>query len=314
MGRLVREHRWLPDKEGNFQHPSEIKLEDLHESIEKESIEAQMVARNIGMKSDIDEEIVNKLPPEKRRYLELIEKYPPSILDDSEIFKQMEQILEAKAKRHKRENFVEVNNELSYEEELEKTFSRPQLRESKNDHVPPGVVPNAQRRLDRVREEINIDKANEPPVTERFKKVPTKKWEQKNFQARTFLKEQYGGKCQICNYSFNKRNGEPYFEGVYLVSRTMAKWTDRPGNILCLCANCCAKFTHGTVEAPDILAQIKDIPIDHLEENELFLKIVLCGKEESIRFTPRHMIDLRAIIQSENDKRKDKVEPILVKS
>jgi hypothetical protein len=53
-----------------------------------------------------------------------------------------------------------------------------------------------------------------------------------------------------------KRDGSPYFEGVYLVSHTNAAWIDRLGNVLCLCPTCTAKFLYGEVHAPDVLEQI----------------------------------------------------------
>ncbi len=301
MGRLVREHRWLPDKDGKFHHRFEIRLEDLHEKLEKNSLEAQMVARNIGLKTDIDEEVVNKLPSNVRRILEVFKPFG-HLLDEEEILEEMKSLLADKDKAYRKTVKEEPADSFSYQEEFRKAFSKRQIGSSR-EHIPPSELPNPERRIAGIKEEINISKTNEPLVIERFKRVPIKKWEQKNFEARTFLKEQYGGRCQICNYSFDKRDGEPYFEGVYLVSRTKARWIDRPGNILCLCANCCAKFTHGTVEAPDILDQIENIRIDHAEEDELSLKIILCGKEETIKFTKRHMLDLHAIIQSENQER-----------
>ena len=48
----------------------------------------------------------------------------------------------------------------------------------------------------------------------------------------------------------------PYFEALYLVARTKARWIDRPGNVLCLCATCCVKLQHGPVEAEDLMEQV----------------------------------------------------------
>lgn len=39
--------------------------------------------------------------------------------------------------------------------------------------------------------------------------------------------------------TFPKRDGQPYFEGIYLVSRTSARWLDQPANVLCLRDVCC---------------------------------------------------------------------------
>src|SRR5262249_36775090 len=81
-------------------------------------------------------------------------------------------------------------------------------------------------------------------------------WEAKDNATRILLEEQYQGHCQICGEWFPKRDGAPYFEGVYIVSYTRARWIDRPGNVLCLCATCCAKFQHGAVEAEQLVDQV----------------------------------------------------------
>ena len=129
--------------------------------------------------------------------------------------------------------------------------------------------------------------------------MPTRVWEAKNYEVRTFLKEQYGGKCQICNSTFSKRNSEPYFEGLYLVSHTHARWLDRPGNVLCLCANCCAKFEHGTVEAKNIEEQIKSWKCKAEGGIKMpSLKVRLCGEDMEIHFTEQHILDLQSLFNS----------------
>jgi predicted restriction endonuclease len=117
-------------------------------------------------------------------------------------------------------------------------------------------MPNLGRRRQKTREEIDAARGREPNVNERFSRVPRKIWEAKNSSVREFLKQQYQGRCQICQETFSQRDGQPYFEGVYLVSRTRARWVDRYGNVLCLCANCSAKFLHGELIATSLLQQI----------------------------------------------------------
>ncbi len=48
-------------------------------------------------------------------------------------------------------------------------------------------------------------------------------------------------------------------------------------NVLCLYANCCTKFEYGSVEADDILEQIKSV---------------------ELKFSERHIIDLQGILKS----------------
>jgi predicted restriction endonuclease len=195
----------------------------------------------------------------------------------------------------------EVQDEsLNYSEELEQTFNCPQIKKHEESHIFPDVIADPNRRREKVQEDIQNSKDIEPQRSERFKRVPTTKWEQKNCEARNFLKEWYDGKCQICNYSFTKRDGEPYFEGVYLVSRTRAAWIDRPGNVLCLCANCSTKFMYGAVEANNISEQINGFKCvkEGGTEKTAIIKLKLCSEDVKLIFTERHIVDLQEILKS----------------
>lgn len=125
-------------------------------------------------------------------------------------------------------------------------------------------------------------------------------WEERNPEVRAFLEGQYGGKCQICQAPpFLKRDGQPYLTGVSLVSRTKARWLDRPGNNLCLRATCCAQLLHGPVEAHNILDQIRTCqPSERDDETAYELQITLCDKPATIRFSERHMIDLQELLKA----------------
>ncbi len=73
---------------------------------------------------------------------------------------------------------------------------------------------------------------------------------------------------------------------------------NRSGNVLCVCANCCAKFQHGLVEAEDITKQIRAIRL--LREGgtgKPSLRIRLCDEDVLIRFTEAHMLDLQEIVR-----------------
>jgi hypothetical protein len=120
---------------------------------------------------------------------------------------------------------------------------------------------------------------------------------------RSFLLEEYHGQCQICGSSFLKRNGTPYFEGLYLVSRVDAQWVDRPGNVLCLCATCCAKFQHGMVITEDVVSQILQCKMKKEGgSGHPGIIVELCNEQVEIRFTERHMIDLQEMIRANGEK------------
>lgn len=60
---------------------------------------------------------------------------------------------------------------------------------------------------------------------------------------RVLLRELHDGKCQLCSFTFEKRNGGPYFEIHHLDPDV----GHDPTNLLIVCANCHAQFEHATV-------------------------------------------------------------------
>ncbi|MEH2458810.1 sacsin N-terminal ATP-binding-like domain-containing protein [Nostoc sp.] len=181
---------------------------------------------------------------------------------------------------------------IDYITALKEVFSQPGKTQL-NEALEPSPVANPEARLQKIQDSIRNDKENEPSAIERFKKIESKTWEGKNKEIVTFLKETYNGKCQICSETFPKRNGEPYFERVYLVSYTKARWIDQPGNVLCLCPTCCAKFKHGSVDpGDDIEEQINSLPLTGGK-----LHIELCGQDTYITFLERHIIALQGLLK-----------------
>ena len=74
-----------------------------------------------------------------------------------------------------------------------------------------------------------------PGATERHEGVPS--------GIRVLLRELHDGKCQLCSFTFEKRNGEPYFEIHHLDPDV----GHHPSNLLVVCPNCHAQFEHATV-------------------------------------------------------------------
>lgn len=60
---------------------------------------------------------------------------------------------------------------------------------------------------------------------------------------RVLLRELHEGKCQLCSFTFEKKNGEPYFEIHHLDPEV----GHHPTNLLVVCPNCHAQFEHGAI-------------------------------------------------------------------
>jgi len=74
-----------------------------------------------------------------------------------------------------------------------------------------------------------------PSATERYEGVSS--------GIRVLLRELHDGKCQLCSFTFEKRNGEPYFELHHLDPEV----GHHPTNLLVVCANCHAQLEHASV-------------------------------------------------------------------
>lgn len=74
-----------------------------------------------------------------------------------------------------------------------------------------------------------------PAAAERHEGVPS--------GMRVLLRELHDGKCQLCSFTFEKRDGEPYFEIHHLDPQV----GHHPTNLLVVCPNCHAQFEHARV-------------------------------------------------------------------
>lgn len=282
----LKSRLWLPGRDGQLHKPGDLTLSDLPESFEKD----EWLADRLGMRPDAVGALAKALGADP----DDIADYLSSKSEFEEFRKWKEQQREKeRAKRTDSDSAVALN----YAEALKGAFARPGRNGDEDGPVPVTPVVDPGRYRQRTEDEIRADKDLEPDRDNRFNVGKFRRWEEKNPEVRAFLTAEYGGCCQICGDTFTKRNGESYFEGLYLVSHTRAGWIDRQGNVLCLCASCCAKFIHGSVEADDILEQVKGVRgLREGGTSSPALRIKLCGEETSVRFTERHMIALQALL------------------
>lgn len=287
IGKLLFESKWLPGKDGQFHTPKDLYLADLPEEFKR----VEMLSTKLEMKSDVEEAYLSKLSEEVQERIRLSKLVPIEVL--------RKYAQEAPDERETDDFTVYAGEELDYSDEFKKSFVRPGYTTSQEERSTPGHIHDPERYKERLQESIQEAKHNEPAVEARFRRVPRKVWEGKCDDTRVFLEEQYGGKCQICDSAFVKRDGGPYFEGLYIVHRTRARWIDHRGNVLCLCPTCSAKFQHGSVEAGDNLDKIlQSGGLSQEREDEISIDLSLCGEGCKIRFSERHFLALQALLKS----------------
>ena len=291
--------KWIPNLSGEFCEPAKMTKDQLPNGFIYDEDSDWLKAIDFG--KNIEKQTEAYIQTE-----ELSEKLGVSVefVDAGRDLSpaNLEKVI-AMAKRLKKEELREEGKphqeEFVYPDELRKGFSKSQQKDTKSDSYGPGEVPDQVRRRAETQEQIQMGKSSALPQNMRYYFKPTKIWEKKNEDTRIFLREEYNGRCQICGDGFQKRDAEPYFEGLYMVSRTQASWIDWPGNVLCLCPTCCTKFQHGSVEAEDIVEQIEALrPRKEGDEGKTSIVMKLCGKECQIDFSDRHLIDLQELLKS----------------
>ena len=319
-GKLAMGACWLPSRDGTFHESCDLYLEDLPDDF----IRDDRLASALGMRPTAVKALAEELGLDVedltfvRERREEFERWKQEVRRREERQPAGPDLDDEKSQDQKREGEGLASQDpgagapdedelsgpelLDYRAELQVVFERPGQSPEDYSHPRPGPIPNPEQRRERTAADIVAARYEEPSPAERFQVVPRKRWEQRNYGPRQFLLEQYRGRCQICHDVFLKRDGQPYFEGLYLVRRTKARWVDRPGNVLCLCATCSAKFQYGPVEADDVIGRIEAYRTRREGgDDELRLQVRLCGASEDIVFTERHAIDLQAILGEEKD-------------
>ena len=295
IGLAATTHSWIPDRTGNFHRPADIQFEDLPDVYQRDDA----LALALG--------IIQPIVAEASRQLGVPADLLRALSKDPDLVTEVQEKLKERSASASATMPAGEDSELSaavvdYAAELSDTFGRsPKSTPDAADpgtEVTDGTVSNPEFRRQRVQESILDDRVAEPSVSDRTREVTHRVWEGKDDSVRQFLLEQYSGHCQICRDGFRKRDGTPYFEGVYLVSQTKGRWISRPGNVLCLCATCCAKFRHGSVIAPDITEQIHSWRTVGEGGSHPALAIELCGESVEIQFSEKHLLDLQEILLS----------------
>ena len=292
MGKLVRDSAWVPNNVGEFYKPGELSLEELPEEFTKD----EELARQLGMKVtlqvfDAVEDYLRQVgvtgleEDAKEAIANVLEVASGDPNDLLELSRMADKLKQSRSKR--------LAETVDYSTSLFDAFNHNGQRQLSDPEPIPKPLKNPNQRSNRKKQEIADSISDEPGKEQRTKLSITRKWEGKDKATRAFLREEYGGRCQICYFTFPRRNGRAYFEAVYIVPYTKGRWLDDPANTLCLCPNHVAQFLYGAIEAPNIIDQIKAYEYGPHH----YVVIQLCGHEQKIRFTARHIIDLQAIIE-----------------
>ena len=92
------------------------------------------------------------------------------------------------------------------------------------------------------------------------------------------LKKLYNGECQICGYTFKKKDGENYSEGNHLIPLGESG-SDSIANLTILCSNCHSELTYANIE------------LDGFSGDSRLIKIN--GEQKELKYKHIHLTALR---------------------
>ena len=287
-GRLASESRWLPNREGEFKRPRELSLDELPDGFSHYAA----LASSLGMTAEAD--IVADTLEVSREELSLL-------MGNRRAFKKFVGQLQREADGAQApggeerepleiESIVEeISAHLSREASDAEPFERPRRSESVNPDL----------RRERGIAQLQEDMDSEPAPSRRWRLAERRVLNDESADVRQYLFERYAGTCQICDRTFTQANGLPYFEAVRLVSRTRAKFTDRAGLALSLCATCSAMLRHGPVDLLDFLDRAREFLVRaEGGTSEPHFRVRICDANAIIHYDERHLIDLQAVLRS----------------
>ena len=283
FGKLLTENAWLPDNSGKMYKPCDLNINDLPKSFIRDDI----LADRLGMKKEAWENLAKEAGMSGEA-LNMAKEYDNS----DELRNLVNGYLQKKNKSPSADS-------APYGEALSKAFSGTGKPSIDSPLSGGGTSRNPERRREKTQESIAESIENENASGKSSYLTLRKQWKGKNDLVRASFIEWYGGRCQICGKTFTQRNGEPYFEGLYLVSHTAADWIDREGNVLCLCAEHSAMFQFGPKETDvDVVQQVLRLEVKaEAVVDSLTIRMRLCGNPVEIRYAVKHLIDLQELIQ-----------------
>ncbi|MBI4027514.1 MAG: hypothetical protein HY360_21185 [Verrucomicrobia bacterium] len=291
---------WIPDKKGVLHQPAQISKNDLHPDFKYDNQNGWLNEIGFGEGQKLADQEYQKRKEMARTLgvrsgiVELLKDLPADA--QAEIQEQFEDMLKKRAAAHRRAQRLQ-QTALPFHEALATSFQVSGVRRGQTEAATAGTSRNPVRRQEKLTDEIAAAIQNESSLGTRFTFGICKKWKSKDDVVRVKLLQWYDGRCQICKRTFTQQNGQPYFEGLYLVPHSRADWIDRPGNVICLCPWHSAMFQFGTKEVDDDIVEriLSFVPKGMGGRTEPTLKIALCGENVVLTFVEDHFLELQVM-------------------
>ncbi|MCY4552030.1 MAG: hypothetical protein OXC79_00025 [Candidatus Poribacteria bacterium] len=257
FGRLLIGSAWLP-KNGSFRKPSELTLEDLPSTFERD----EKLAQKLGMKLNVVAKLAKEgvLPEECLEFIELINKHPDSVREKFQQFKK---------------DISDQNRKTVFPE---KPTSDPERMQEK---IAEQIEEASEKKYEQQKRKIRITRNTVDPST------LLRDW---------YINDAGEMVCQICKEEmpFKKRDGEYYFEAVEALPKEHFP-KELEELFLALCPLCAAKYKEFVKRDEEAIYKLKD---DLMNRSNCEIPLGLGDhQDKSIRFVEDHYLRIKEIVQ-----------------
>jgi hypothetical protein len=276
----LKNHAWIPNKNGEFCKPQDMSLETLHDDFKFiNSLAFDFLLKSIGFGENI-----KKRSEEYKQFDSLARKIG---LDSGDEMRESAEFY----KKMKSQGKVDKFNKLLDSEQ-------PDFSEDSSS--------NPSRRAEKLKE----DAINSPKKLKelRQRSVSDGEYEKVKQMAKEYLKDRYTINdvlyCQICRKEmpFKLSDGSYYFEAVSLINDTEKSYIY---NFIALCPVDAAKFKYANTSRNNMKTLIKEIienrtpeEINNNENGKNYIELLLAENSEVVEFTPKHLGDIKSTLDN----------------
>lgn len=258
----IKKYSWIPDKNNIFHKPANISQDMLQKEFVYDDSAGWMSAIGLG-------ENIKKKNDEYKKTEKLVQDLTGFSIDILEKLKDAGITNEVLVKLANQKQSESIKTEQL--DVLEAIKSHNKNVEKVELDMNPTILKDQEEYIEKSQKKLkeNLEKAN-PETKKRYSNINTKVGEK---ETRFFLNEEYKGHCQICGFTFDKKDNQgKYFETFNWLSQKITKQKlnlVEIGSTLCLCSRCHAILKDGDFESK-FLSNIEktDINLNHFSFNE----------------------------------------------
>ncbi len=273
----LKEHFYIPGKDGNFYPSRDISQDMLPEEFVFDNRNGWLTAIEFG-------EDIRKSQEEYKEKSKIVKEVAGEHdLEDIEALKdvpkdELKKFLESQKDSQNNKNMLS-----STSPDLHGAIGKHEKNiDKKNEDINPAIVPNEEGYREKLQNQPdrNLKKSKNVQSKNISVKVKVGKDETKEF-----LKKQYKGYCQICGFTFDKKDHQgKYFEVFDWLSEKITGQKNTiidAGSSLCLCSRCHSGIKYGDFEAK-FLKKLKEIDLSEYTFNEFAFKTNTIADEDKI--------------------------------